>query len=105
MATRKPPVELFYDPEDLDSAAPRLRIGKKAGRWQLRDEQGALLSSHALLPDAIDAALERSKARFSEILVRTASGHFEWSVRHNPDWTELARLVNGTAASQQEAAD
>lgn len=94
MATRESTVELFYDPEELDPEAPRLRISKREGVWELRDDQGAMLSSHARLPDAIDTALVRSEACFSEILVMAASGEFEWSVQHNPDWLELVRIVN-----------
>jgi hypothetical protein len=104
-ATGEPSVELFYDPEDLDSQAPRLRIAKTSGVWELRDEQGALLSSHARLPDAIDAALARSEVCFSEILVMAATGRFEWSVQHNPDWLELARAVNRPMEMEREAAD
>ena len=104
MATREPPVELFYRPEDLDPEAPRLRIDKSGGRWELRDDHGARLSSHTLLPDAIDAALERAEARFSEILVRGSSGRIEWAVSQNPEMVELARLLNETAPSRREAA-
>ncbi|HEX2079506.1 MAG TPA: hypothetical protein VHG08_17395 [Longimicrobium sp.] len=104
MAKREPPVELFYDPEELDLQAPRMRIGKSNGRWELRDHDGALLSSHAILPDAIDAALERSEACFSEILLRGADGRQEWSVHHNPEWIELIRLLVRTAPSRSEAA-
>ena len=105
MATRKASVELFYDPEDLDPGAPRLRIAKKRGVWELRDEQGVLLSKHPRLPDALDAALERSEKCFSEILVMAGSGRFEWSVQHNPDWLALARAVNRPVLPEQEAAD
>lgn len=105
MATREPPVELFYDLEELDPDAPRLRIAKDAGRWELRDDQGVLLSVHPLLPEAIDAALARSAACFSEILVRGAGGDMEWSVHHDPDFVELVRAVNWPIPSAQEAAD
>jgi hypothetical protein len=105
MAKRKAPVELFYDPEDLEPGAPRLRIAKQRGVWDLRDDHGVLLSSHPRLPDAIDAALERSGKCFSEILVMAGSGRFEWSVQHNPDWLALARAVNRPVLSEREAAD
>ena len=105
MTKRNPPVELFYEPEELDPDAPRLRIAKKRGVWELRNEQGELLSRYPLLPEAIDAALERSKARFSEILVMAATGRFEWSVRHSPEFVELARAVNRPVESEREAAD
>jgi hypothetical protein len=105
MAKREPPVELFYEPEELDPEAPRLRIAKKRGVWELRDEQGGLLSKHPLLPEAIDAALERSKVCFSEILVMAATGEFEWSVQHTPEFVELARAVNQPVAAGREAAD
>ena len=105
VATREPPVKLYYDTQELDPAAPRLRVGKSAGVWELRDEHGALLSSHPRLPDAIDAALERSDVCFSEILVMAATGRFEWSVRHNPELLEIARVVNRRVISEREAAD
>lgn len=104
MVTREPPVELFYSPEDLDPDAPRLHVGKNCDCWELRDGRGALLSCHATLPDAIDAAVERSNQCFSEILVREASGRQEWSYRHNPEWMELIRLLVRTAPSGREAA-
>jgi hypothetical protein len=104
MAKSELPVERFYNPEDLAPQAPRLRIGKHNGRWEVREDEGALLSSHAILPDAIDAALERSEACFSEILVRGADGRQEWSVHHNPEWMELIRLLVHTAPVRSEAA-
>jgi hypothetical protein len=105
MATRESSIDLYYDPEDLDPHAPRLRIAKKRGVWELRDEQGALLSHHPWLPEAIDAALERSAECCSEILVMAATGRFEWSVKHNPEFLELARAVKREAAAEREAAD
>lgn len=105
MAKHEPPLDLYYDAEDLDPDAPRLRIAKKRGVWELRDEEGVLLSHHPWLPDAIDAALERSRLCFSEILIMAATGEFEWSVRHNPEFLELARAVNQEAAAEREAAD
>jgi hypothetical protein len=92
MATREPPVELFYDPAQLDPDAPRLHIRKDDGVWELRDADGVLLSSHAKLPEAIDAAEARSNAHFCEILVRGAGSPIEWSVRLNPAMVELARV-------------
>lgn len=105
MVTREPPVELFYDPEDLNPEAPRLRISKRAGVWELRDDHDVVLSSHPRLPEAIDTALERAEKCFSEILVMAGSGRFEWSVQHNPDWLALARAVNPPVLSEREAAD
>ena len=105
IATREPPVRLSYDPRELDANAPRLRISKSANLWELRDEQGALLSGHLRLPDAVDAALARSEECFSEILVMGANGRFEWSVRHNPELLEIARVVAPPVAFQREAAD
>jgi hypothetical protein len=93
MATRKPALELYYDPAELDPEAPRLHVRKDDGVWELRDADAALLSTHAKLPEAIDAALERSNARFSEILVRGAVSPIEWSVRLNPEMVELARVL------------
>lgn len=102
---REPPVRLQYDPGELDPCAPRLRISKSAGVWELRDNEGALLSSHARLPDAVDDALARSARYFSEILVMAATGRFEWSVRHNPELLEIARAVARPVACEREAAD
>lgn len=102
---RRKPLELYYDPADLDPAAPRLHIRKVDGAWELRDDAGVLLARYARLPGALDDALARSATRFSEILVRAASGKFEWSVRHNPDWEWLARFLNETDAREREAAD
>lgn len=102
---RERPIDLFYDLDLLDPDAPRLRISKCAGVWELRDDQGALLSSHARLPAAIDDALARSSERYSEILVMAATGRFQWSVHHNPDWLEVARAVNQPVMPEREAAD
>jgi hypothetical protein len=103
MATREPPVELYYDPADLDPEAPRLYIGKNGSGWELRDEEGALLSAHAILPEALDAAGERSKVRFSEIIVRGASSSIEWSVSRNPEMVEFARVLNASPLLEREA--
>lgn len=105
MAKRKPAVELYYDPADLDPEAPRLHIGKHDGTWELRDGDGALLSSHAKLPEAINAAEERSRVCFCEILVRGAVTPIEWSVRLNPAMVELARVLNQPVPVEREAAD
>ncbi|HYR09036.1 MAG TPA: hypothetical protein VEQ60_14740 [Longimicrobium sp.] len=102
---RERPIDLYYDPDELDPDAPRLRISKCAGVWELRGPQGALLSSHARLPAAIDDALARSAECFSEILVMAATGRFEWSVKHNPEFVELARVVNRPEEFEREAAD
>jgi hypothetical protein len=93
MATHDPPVELFYDPAALDPAAPRLRVSRNGAGWELRDDAGGLLSRHATQVEAIDAALERSKACFSEILVRNSSGETEWHVAQDELTQELSRLV------------
>jgi hypothetical protein len=104
MATREPSVELFYDPAELDPDAPRLHIRKDDGVWELRDAGDALLSSHAKLPEAIDAALGRSRVCFSEILVRGAVSPIEWSVRLNSGMAELARALNQPDAAERDAA-
>lgn len=102
---REPPVELFYDPADLDPKAPRLHVGMNDGRWEVRNDCGAVLSRHSSLPDAIDAAAERSDVCFTEILVRESTGRQEWSVHHNQEWIALIRLLVRTAPSHCEAAD
>jgi hypothetical protein len=99
------PVELYYDPEELDPDAPRLHIRKDDGVWVLRDAYGSLLSSHAKLPEAIDTAEERSRMCSCEILVRGAVSSIEWSVRLNPEMVELARVLNQPLALEREAAD
>jgi hypothetical protein len=93
MAERTPSVELYYDPAEPDPDAPRLHIRENGSRWELRDACGALLSGHAQLPEAIDAALERSSARFSEIIVHGAGGKVEWSVHQSPVFVEFARVL------------
>jgi hypothetical protein len=80
MATREPPVELFYDPDDLHPTAPRLRVTRNSVGWELRDEGGVLLGTHPTQDDAIDAGLERSRLRFSEILARGSNGRIEWRI-------------------------
>ncbi|WP_420124839.1 hypothetical protein [Longimicrobium sp.] len=102
---REPPFKLYYDVRELEADAPRLRISKRAGFWELRDGQGALLGSHVRLPDAIDAARCRSEVCFSEILVMGSNGRSEWSVRHNPELVEIARVVAPPAVFEREAAD
>lgn len=99
------PVELYYDPAELDPDAPRLHIRKDEGVWMLRDADGVLLSSHAKLPEAIDTAEGRSRICFCEILVRGAVSSIEWSVRLNPEMVELARVLNQPVALEREAAD
>lgn len=94
MATREPPVELFYDPADLDPTAPRLRVSKNGKGWELRDDDGLLLSAHPSQSDAIAVALEQSQRRFSEILVRGSNGRAEWRFNQNPEWLTLARELD-----------
>jgi len=84
---------LGYDPADLDPSAPRLRVMRNGVGWELRDDAGMLLSTHPSQGDAIDRALERSRARFSEILVRGSSGETEWAVAQDPLSQELARVI------------
>lgn len=93
------PVELFYDPADLDPDAPRLRVDKREGKWELRGEDGTLVSTHAYLADALYAAVERSAASSAEILFRDASGRQEFSYRLNPDIVELSRLLRRSVVS------
>jgi hypothetical protein len=97
-------VELFYDPAELDPVAPRLRVGKNGGAWELRQDDGTLLSAHDSLPEAIDSGLVRSGECFSEILVRNSTGRQEWSVHHNPAWIDMIRWLIRTAPGEREAA-
>lgn len=97
-------VELFYDPGMLDPDAPRLHVIKNGGGWELRDGHAALLAHHPSLPQAIDAAVERTRTCRGEILVRGSSGRMEWSVTQNPEFVELARVLNATAAARRTVA-
>ena len=103
MATREPPVELFYSPDDLDPEAPRLRVTRNGEGWELRDDGGTLLSKHSTQVDAIDAALERSTLRFSEILVRGSTGRAEWVVNQDPRWLKLTRALDRDLERRWEA--
>lgn len=103
MATREPPVELFYSPEDLDPRAPRLRVTRNGEGWELRSDEGLLLSKHPSQEGAIDAALERSSLRFSEILVRGSTGRAEWVVNQNPEWLKLTRALDQDLKRRREA--
>lgn len=106
MAKREPPVTLYYDPADLDPEAPRLRVTRNGVGWELRDEAGTLLGTHPTQSAAIDAGLERSKARFSEILVRGSTGRAEWVVDQDPELLRaVAFLHKRWEKRQREAAD
>lgn len=93
MATHAPPIERFYDPAELDPAAPRLRVMRNGAGWELQEDGGMLVSIHPSQGDAIDAALERSKVRFSEILVRNSTGRTEWRVAQDALTQALARWI------------
>ena len=105
MATREPPVELYYDPAKLDPDAPRLRVIRNGGGWELRADDGELLSTHPTQADAVDAALGRSKRRFSEILVRGSTGRAEWVMNQDPNWLKLARAIDRDLQRRREGAD
>jgi hypothetical protein len=100
MAKREPAVELFYDPEELDADAPRLRVTRNGEGWELRGDDGMLLSKHPSQSNAIDAALERSKLRFSEILVRGSTGRAEWVVGQDALTQDLARVLRSQYPTQ-----
>jgi hypothetical protein len=51
--------------------------------------------------DAIEAGLERSAVRFSEILVRGRNGRGEWVVDQDPDRMETWRLLDQAVESQR----
>jgi hypothetical protein len=93
MATREAPVERLYLPEDLAPGAPRLHVMRNGAGWELRDDAGLVLSKHPTQGDAVDAALERSRVRFSEILVRGSTGRVEWLVGQDPLTQELSRIL------------
>jgi hypothetical protein len=104
MATREPPVELFYDLENLRPGAPRLYVWRNDNEWELLDQDGVVLSTHPSQNYAIDAARERSRAQFSEILVRGSTGRVEWRLDQDPgiakitDRLRARHLMNGEAA-------
>jgi hypothetical protein len=105
MATREPPVELFYDPDDLHPDAPRLRVTRNGVGWELRDQGGVLLGTHPTQMDAIEAALERSAVCFHEILVRGTTGRGEWVVNQDPEWMRMSRLLDSAVESQRRRVD
>lgn len=105
MATREPPVELYYDPDKLHPDAPRLHVRRNGGDWELRDDAGEVLSSHPTQADAINAALVRSRRRFSEILVRGHTGCAEWVMNQDPKWLKLARAVSRDMARRRQEED
>jgi hypothetical protein len=95
MATREPPVELFYDPEELTPGAPRLYVRRNGTAWRLLDENGGLLSTHPSQSHAIDTARQLSKARFSEILVRGSTDDLEWRLDQDPEIAEIVDRLRG----------
>lgn len=105
MATRESEVELFYDPDDLDPHAPRLRVTRNGVGWELRDDAGLLLSAHPTQMDAIEAGLGHSARCFSEILVRGTNGRGEWVVDQDPDRMEIWRLLDQVVDSQRRRCD
>jgi hypothetical protein len=105
MATREPPVELFYDPDDLHPTAPRLYVWRNAEVWRLEDEAGTLLSIHPTQDAAIDAALDLSTLCFSEILARGSNGRIEWRIDQDPELLRAARAWRTERLQDLEAAD
>jgi hypothetical protein len=105
MATREPPVELFYDPEDLDPAAPRLFVWRNGDTWELLDEDDVVLSTHPTQRAAIDAARTRSRLRFSEILVRGRTGRVEWQLEQDPELRRILDSLRRLRERHEEAAD
>lgn len=105
MATRTPPLERFYDPADLDPAAPRLYVLRNGTGWELRDEEGAVLSMHPTQRDAIDAGLTRSAVEFCEILVRGSTGDLEMRLDQDPDLLRTTRWFRERRRQHREAAD
>lgn len=89
MATREPPVELFYDPQELTPGAPRLYVRRNGTSWRLLDENGTLLSAHSSQSEAIGAARRLSKKRFAEILVRGSTDDLEWRLDQDPEIAEI----------------
>jgi Uncharacterized protein conserved in bacteria (DUF2188) len=105
MATRTPPVELFYDPADLDPDAPRLYVLRTDDAWELQDEEGAILSTHPTQRDAIDAGLARSAVEFCEILVRGSTGDLEMRLDQDPDLLRITSRFRERRRQHREAAD
>jgi hypothetical protein len=105
MATRKPALELFYDPADLAPGAPRLYVRRSGERWELRDEEGRVLGMHPEQGDAIEDALERSAVCFSEILVRGSTGRVEWLVDQDSEILKATEPWRKKRKAEKEAAD
>jgi hypothetical protein len=105
MATRKPALELFYDPADLTPRAPRLYVRRNGRSWELRDEEDTVLGTHSEQGDAIEDALDRSAVRFSEILVRGSTGRMEWLVDQDPEILKATEPWRKKRKAEKEAAD
>jgi hypothetical protein len=105
MATREASVELFYDPGELTPGAPRLYIRRSGSVWDIRDEDGGILSTHPSQNHAIDEARTRSRQRFCEILVRGSTGELEWRLDQDPEVAEIVDRLRGRHLRHAEAAD
>lgn len=105
MATREPPAELFYDPQELAPGAPRLYVWRNGFSWELQDEEGVLLGTHPSQTHAIEAARRLSKQRFSEILVRGSTGELEWRLDQDPAVAEIIDRFRERHLLQWEEAD
>jgi hypothetical protein len=83
--------------DDFDPSARQLHVERNGKGWELRSDEGALLGTHPSVDDAIDAALEMSRAEFREILVRGSSGRrFVSAVNQNPRWLAAIEAFRGT---------
>lgn len=107
MATREAPVELAYDPAELDPGAPRLYVRRNGTAWRLLDADGAVVSTHPSQAHAIQAARRRSRTRFSEILVRGPTDDLEWRLDQDPEIAEIIDRLRGRhlRRGRGEAAD
>lgn len=105
MAMRELPDELFYDPADLDSDAPRLYVLRNGDTWELQDEAGDVLSTHPTRRDALEEAHQRSATRFCEILARGSNGRIEWWMEQSPAMRKATEYWRTQRSAQREAAD
>jgi hypothetical protein len=97
MAKQKVMLHPDFADTSFDPGARQLHISRNGVGWELRSDEGDVLSSHPSVDDAIDAALEVSKAEFREILVRGSAGRrFVSAVNQDPQWLTTVEAFRGT---------
>ncbi|HEY0021428.1 MAG TPA: hypothetical protein VGB24_00905 [Longimicrobium sp.] len=97
MAKQKVTLHPDFADAAFDPGARQLHISRNGVGWELRSDEGDVLSSHPCVDDAIDAALELSKAEFREILVQGSAGRqFVSAVDQDPRWLATVETFRGT---------